>query len=140
MSPSPLLEPHCHVTEIFRKPPGELTYGPELPDGSELPEITPAELAARWDAGDRPAMLDVRELDERAIAHLDGARLVPLATLAGLVESIDPEVEWVVYCHHGVRSAAAVDFLLRHGVRKARNLTGGIDRWSREVDPTVTRY
>jgi len=122
------------VTEIFRHPTGE------LPDGQGLPEITPAELAARWDAGDRPALLDVREEDEHAIARLDGARLVPLAILPGLVQDLDPDVEWVVYCHHGVRSAAAVDFLRRHGVGRARNLAGGIDRWSREVDPTVARY
>lgn len=122
------------MNKTFQSPPEE------LPDGTELPEITPAELAARWDAGDRPALLDVREEDEHAIGYLDGARLVSLATLPSLVQSIDPEVEWVVYCHHGVRSAAAVDFLRRNGVRRARNLAGGIDRWSREVDLTIERY
>ena len=112
----------------------------ELPDEPGLPEITPTELATRWDAGDRPAILDVRESDEHALGYLEGARLISLATLPSMVQGIDPEVEWVVYCHHGVRSAAAIDFLRRHGVRRARNLTGGIDRWSREVDPTIARY
>lgn len=109
-------------------------------DEPRLSELTPAELARRWDAGDRPALLDVREPDEHRIAHLAGARLVPLATLPAVVASLDPDAELVVYCHHGVRSAAAVDFLRRNGIRRARNLAGGIDRWSREVDPEVRRY
>ena len=107
---------------------------------SLLPELTPAELSARWAAGDRPALLDVREPYEHRIAALPEARLVPLATLPQALESMDPERELVVYCHHGARSAAAVDFLRRHGVRRARNLAGGIDRWSTEVDATVPRY
>lgn len=110
------------------------------PDDSRLAELTPAELARRWAAGDRPALLDVREPGEHRIARLAGARLVPLATLPDAVASLDPDAELVVYCHHGVRSAAAVDFLRRNGIRRARNLAGGIDRWSREVDPEVRRY
>lgn len=134
---NPALTPHqpnSKLNEPFQLCPED------LPDEPGLPEITPAELAIRWDAGDRPALLDVREPDEHALGFLEGARLIPLATLPSLVQSIDPAVEWVVYCHHGVRSAAAIDFLRRQGVRQARNLSGGIDRWSREVDPTIARY
>ncbi|MHB1223933.1 MAG: rhodanese-like domain-containing protein [Gemmatimonadaceae bacterium] len=109
-------------------------------DDPHLAELTPAELARRWAAGDRPALLDVREPEEYRIAHLAGTRLVPLATLPAEVAGLDRDAELVVYCHHGVRSKAAVDFLRRSGVRRARNLAGGIDRWSREVDPGVRRY
>ena len=121
------------MTDSNRRPP-------PATDRPDLAAITPAELAARWDAGDRPALLDVREVDEHRVARLEGARLVPMATLPAALATIDPDAELVVYCHHGVRSAAAVDFLRRNGIRGARNLTGGIDRWSREVDPAVPRY
>lgn len=140
MQATPAAEPAREVSHDLhhnQTPPGT---PPGAPIDDPLPELTPTELARRWAADDRPALLDVREVDEHRIAHLPGARLVPLATLPAAVDSLDPAAELVVYCHHGVRSAAAVDFLRRHGIRRARNLTGGIDRWSREVDPGVARY
>jgi rhodanese-related sulfurtransferase len=54
--------------------------------------------------------------------------------------SLDPNVEHVVYCHHGMRSAAAADWLREQGFTRVRNLTGGIDRWSLDVDPATRRY
>jgi len=110
--------------------------GPDEPSG----ELTPAELAARLAAGQAPLLLDVREPYEHAIARLPDARLVPLGTLAGALPTLDPAQEVVVLCHHGMRSAAAASFLREHGFRRVWNLTGGIDRWSREVDPDVARY
>ena len=104
------------------------------------PEVTPAELARRLAAGDRPLLLDVREPYEHAIARLPDARLVPLATLPTAAADLDPLAEIVVLCHHGVRSAAAADLLRERGFRRVRNLAGGIDRWSRDVDPRVARY
>ena len=106
----------------------------------DLPEIAPRELAERLRAGDSVDLLDVREPWEHAAASIPGARLVPLGQLEQLAHTIAPDREVVVLCHHGVRSAAAVDFLREIGVRGARNLAGGIDRWSREVDPSVPRY
>ena len=103
-------------------------------------EVTPAELARRLAAGERPLLLDVREPYEHAIARLPDARLVPLATLSSAAADLDPQAEIVVLCHHGVRSAAAADFLRERGFRRVRNLAGGIDRWSRDVDPRVARY
>ena len=103
-------------------------------------EITPAALAARLAGGATPALLDVREPHEWAIARLPEARLVPLDTLPDVMGTLDPNEELVVYCHHGMRSAAAVAWLREQGFGKARNLTGGIDRWSREVDPSTRRY
>jgi len=46
----------------------------------------------------------------------------------------------VVYCHHGIRSQSAAAFLERSGFSDVSSLTGGIDAWSCEVDPTVPRY
>jgi sulfur-carrier protein adenylyltransferase/sulfurtransferase len=103
-------------------------------------EITPQALAARLTAGTPPELLDVREPYEWSIARLPDARLVPLDALTDAVQTLDRGAELVVYCHHGMRSAAAVAWLRERGFLRARNLVGGIDRWSREVDPSTRRY
>jgi len=107
---------------------------------AEGEEITPAELAARLARGDVPILLDVREPHEWAIARLPDARLVPLNHLPDVLDTLDRTEELIVYCHHGVRSAAAVDWLREQGFDRVRNLVGGIDRWSRDVDPGMRRY
>lgn len=117
---------------------------PDAPGGGPEPnphaDITPADLAARLVAGTAPVIVDVREPDEWSIARLPDARLVPLNSLPRAVRSLDRGDEVVVYCHHGMRSAAAGAWLRDQGFASVRNLTGGIDRWSLEVDPAVRRY
>jgi sulfur-carrier protein adenylyltransferase/sulfurtransferase len=108
--------------------------------GERDDEITPRALAERVRAGAPPELLDVREPYEWSIARLPDARLVPLDALPAAVQTLDRGAELVVYCHHGMRSAAAVAWLRERGFSRARNLTGGIDRWSREVDPSTRRY
>ncbi|MEO6527176.1 MAG: molybdopterin-synthase adenylyltransferase MoeB [Gemmatimonadaceae bacterium] len=103
-------------------------------------DITPLALAARVREGAGPSLIDVREPYEWTISRLPGAQLIPLDALPQALPSLDPNVEHVVYCHHGMRSAAAADWLRDHGFARVRNLTGGIDRWSLDVDPTVRRY
>jgi adenylyltransferase/sulfurtransferase len=109
-------------------------------DGADTDEITPRALAERMRAGQTPSLLDVREPYEWTIARLPDARLVPLDALPDAVSTLDPGEELVVYCHHGIRSAAAVAWLREQGFQQVRNLTGGIDRWSREVDAATRRY
>jgi adenylyltransferase/sulfurtransferase len=108
-------------------------------DGDE-DEITPRALAERVRRGAAPALLDVREPYEWNIAHLADARLVPLDSIADAVHTLDPEAELVVYCHHGMRSEAAAVWLRERGFTRVKNLVGGIDRWSAEVDPSLRRY
>lgn len=102
--------------------------------------ITPLELAARLGSAVPLALLDVREPHEWAISRLPDARLVPLNSLPRAVSSLDREAELVVYCHHGGRSEAAAAWLRDRGFVRVRNLIGGIDRWSLEVDSSVRRY
>lgn len=88
-------------------------------------------------------LLDVREEAEWQIARLPGAELRPLSQLAAWLPdflSSAPEGPIVVYCHHGVRSARICGLLSAHGVPDVRNLAGGIERWSQEIDPSVPRY
>lgn len=103
-------------------------------------EITPQELATRIANGSRPILIDVRETYEWAVARLPDARLVPLDSLPDALPTLHRLDELVVYCHLGVRSAAAVAWLREQGFALARNLVGGIDRWSCEVDPSTRRY
>ena len=86
-------------------------------------EIDPRELAERLARREDLLLVDVREPGEHAIARIDGALLVPLQSLPARVRELDSSREIVLHCHHGVRS-----------------LRGGIDAWSREVDPAVPRY
>jgi molybdopterin/thiamine biosynthesis adenylyltransferase/rhodanese-related sulfurtransferase len=113
--------------------------GREREGEGEGDDITPLALASAL-ASRQIALVDVRESYEWSIGHLPGARLVPLDTLPQVVDSLDREAEMVVYCHHGMRSDMAAEWLREQGFGRVRNLIGGIDRWSLEVDPSVRRY
>jgi sulfur-carrier protein adenylyltransferase/sulfurtransferase len=102
--------------------------------------ITPEELRDELAGGAPPVLLDVREPWEAAIAAIPGSILVPLGDLPARVTELDSDADLVVYCHHGVRSARALEFLERSGFEHARHLTGGVDAWAAKVDPTLERY
>ena len=105
-----------------------------------VPGIEPAELSARLRQGAELDLVDVREPHEWEIGRLPNARLVPLGTLVAALSTFDPAREIVLYCRSGVRSAQAVRQLQAMGFRRVRNLTGGILRWSDEVDSSVPKY
>jgi sulfur-carrier protein adenylyltransferase/sulfurtransferase len=107
---------------------------------SGFPEITPEALKAELDHGEAPFLLDVREPEEWEIAHLPGATLIPRQQLADRVTELTGAREVVVYCKTGNRSSQATRFLIQLGFNNVRNLSGGIDAWSRRIDPTVPRY
>lgn len=86
-----------------------------------------------------PLLLDVREAWEVQTASLPGIQHIPMQEIPARVAEIDPAREIVSICHHGGRSMQVAVFLERQGL-KVHNLTGGMDAWSREVDPTVPRY
>ena len=103
-------------------------------------EIEPAALAGRLAAGETLEIIDVREPHEWEIARIDGARLIPLATLESRIGELSPDREIVVHCKLGGRSAQAVRRLRAAGFKRVVNLAGGIQRWSEEVDKTVRKY
>jgi len=106
-------------------------------------EMTPAEAKRRLDAGEAIALIDVREPSESQICSLPGAELIPLDTIPGRLAELDGRADdglLLLYCHHGIRSLNAVGWLRSHGVENCQSLAGGIDRWSKQVDPTVPRY
>lgn len=107
---------------------------------TELPPfgIEPAEVPDRLrDAGAR--LLDIREPWETQRANIAGAVVIPMRSLEDQLPSLDRDAELIVFCHHGSRSRTVTDWLRAQGYR-ARNMNGGIDRWSRDVDTAVPRY
>jgi rhodanese-related sulfurtransferase len=123
-----------------------------------IAQITVAELAALRSAGDRRLLLlDVREPWEHAIAKLPDSVLIPLGELPEIDDSEDalwgrlgrqetgarpPEAPRLIvaYCHHGVRSLNAAAILSAKGIGPVCSLSGGIDAWSRQIDPSLARY
>jgi glyoxylase-like metal-dependent hydrolase (beta-lactamase superfamily II)/rhodanese-related sulfurtransferase len=118
---------------FLAEPPIERTY-----DMQSL-QITPKQLKEKIDRGEKPFILDVREQFEYKIANI-GANLIPLGEIPKRLNELNPEEEIVVYCHHGGRSQRAVEFLYEKGFKNVKNLIGGIDAWSIQVDPKVPRY
>ncbi len=98
-------------------------------------EITPQELKKRLDARDAVTLLDVRDEWETKLARLEHAAHIPVVEIEHRLDELDPADEIIVYCHHGIRSAAVADFLRQAGYPKAVNLTGGLDLWAETVDP-----
>jgi rhodanese-related sulfurtransferase len=105
-----------------------------------LPEITARDLAAELQSSQPPRLIDVREANEHAFCRLLAAELKPLGQIRTWAAELDPEDNLVLLCHSGFRSAQAVMFLRSQGFKRVRNLRGGIDAWSVQVDPTVPRY
>jgi adenylyltransferase/sulfurtransferase len=105
-------------------------------------EITPDGLAARLAEGTVTYLLDVREGWEVQVASLAGAAHVPLGELPHRLAELDPPpgALLVTICHHGVRSLSAAALLEQAGHDNVVSLAGGIDAWSRQVDPGVPRY
>lgn len=87
-------------------------------------------------------LLDVRNEDEHDYVRIEGCMLVPLHELETSVDKLQDYKgkEIVVYCHSGMRSAMAQQFLEGQGFTNVRNLHGGIDAYATEVDPDLPRY
>lgn len=103
-------------------------------------ELHPAVLASRLTSGAAITVIDVREPWEWETARLAVARHIPLGEFARAATSLEQSDEIVIYCHHGVRSRAAANYLAEQGFTRLWNLAGGIDRYSLEVDPAIPRY
>ena len=103
-------------------------------------EISPQELKRRLDAKESLTLLDVRDDWETKLARLDNAVHIPTEEIELRSGELDPSEETVVYCHHGIRSAAVADYLRRLGFARVVNLAGGLDEWARTVDRGMRRY
>lgn len=104
-------------------------------------EIAPAELKSLLEAESDVVVLDVREQWELDVAKLKNSKHIPMGDIpARFNQELDPEEHIVVVCHHGVRSMNVTTWLRQQGFEKVQSLRGGIDRWARQIDPTVPVY
>ncbi len=85
--------------------------------------------------------IDVREPWEFETARIAGSILIPMGDVPARVhQELDPDERLVVLCHHGMRSLNVTVWLRNQGFEQAQSLSGGIDAWSAEVDPAISRY
>jgi sulfur-carrier protein adenylyltransferase/sulfurtransferase len=105
------------------------------------PEITAEELSREMQQkGPELVLIDVREPHEWEIAHIEGARLIPLGQLPERLGELDGHAEIVTHCHHGVRSMKALQLLKGAGFSRVRSLAGGIDAWADRIEVGMPRY
>jgi molybdopterin/thiamine biosynthesis adenylyltransferase/rhodanese-related sulfurtransferase len=109
-------------------------------DQDTVEEQTVQEIKARLDAGEPLLLLDVREPYELAISHLKRAVNIPYSQVSTRWAEIPRDRPVVVFCHTGVRSANLIEALRGQGYTNLINMTGGIDTWSRDIDPSIPRY
>ena len=106
-----------------------------------MKQFTPRQVLDHIDQTDaKPVLLDVREPHEYEICAISGSINIPLAQIPSSLGRLDPEAEYVLICHHGMRSHRAGDFLAEQGFDKLINLLGGIDAWACDIDSNMQRY
>jgi rhodanese-related sulfurtransferase len=88
---------------------------------------------------DPPVVLDVREPWETEICRVEGSQLIPMGSLPHRLQEIPRDRPVALYCHHGIRSLYAAEWMARQGY-DTLSLAGGIDRWAAEVEPGMRRY
>jgi rhodanese-related sulfurtransferase len=106
-------------------------------------EVSASDVKKRLDAGESLHLIDCREPAEHATASIAGAELIPMNTTPQRLQHIEDladEKPVIVFCHHGMRSLMVVNWLREKGVANCASMSGGIDRWSMEIDPSVPRY
>lgn len=105
-----------------------------------VPEVSVEQLHQRMLEPNPPKLLDVREPFELQVANIGYDINIPVGSLPGRIDELDPRAEWVVVCRSGGRSEKATLFLIEKGFTNVRNLVGGILAWSDKIDPTVRKY
>src|SRR5262245_33368827 len=139
----PLPTPECTGTPTAGQPGRRCGYAAPSLDRhltmTNIQQISATELKAMMESGEPPELVDVRTEHERAIAAIEGSKLLDDGVHEYLL-SLDRDTPVVFQCHHGIRSQAAAEYFARTGFRNLYNLAGGIDAWSVQVDPSVPRY
>ena len=105
------------------------------------PEITTDAFAKQLQQSNPPVLLDVREPWEFQTASIPNSLLMPMGEVTSRAHNeLDPDAPIVVMCHHGARSLNVAMWLRDQGFTHAQSLAGGIDAWSRSIDPEIPRY
>lgn len=113
---------------------------PQENHAGALGDLTPQQFRDRLQTSPVPLLLDVREPHEQHIATLAGARNLPLGTLPQHIHTLPHDRDILVYCKSGIRSSHALQILHSAGFRNAYHLTGGLNAWSQQIDPSLPIY
>jgi rhodanese-related sulfurtransferase len=103
-------------------------------------EITPEEVKSKLESGADFTLLDCRELWEYQTARIEQAVNIPMGEIPARAGELDRDKHIVVMCHHGMRSMNVTAWLRQQGFESVQSMAGGIDAWSRTVDPKVPIY
>ena len=104
-------------------------------------ELTVTKALALLASDHPPLLLDVREPWEYLTAHIQASVIIPMNEIPGRAhQELDEEAPILVLCHHGARSLSVAAWLRNQGFDKAQSVAGGIDAWSRLIDPHIPRY
>jgi rhodanese-related sulfurtransferase len=103
-------------------------------------DLTPEEFLRRLATGELWQLVDVRECWEIETASIEKTINIPMRDVASRHTELDPARPVAVICHTGGRSARVAAFLAARGYPRVANIAGGIDAWSRDVDPSIPRY
>ncbi|EHQ06996.1 MAG: rhodanese-like domain-containing protein [Leptonema illini] len=106
----------------------------------EAMQIEPQALKQALDAGETWRIIDVRDPFETEIATIPGSELLSRELAMDMLQKWPKDTKIVFFCHAGIRSLEATSYFKGHGLVNAKNLKGGIDRWSEEIDPSIPRY
>lgn len=102
--------------------------------------LAPQELARQLSGAAKPVLIDVRSETEFSMLRLEGARLATRELVEEIFAKWAKDTVIVVYDHRGPTGLDAAKALASQGFTAAKCLAGGIDAWSREVDPLIPRY
>jgi len=104
-------------------------------------EIAPEDVRTLREQNSNFALVDVREAWEYEAACIAASVHIPMGEIPSRAhQELDPDQHIVVLCHHGVRSLSVTNWLRNQGFEKAQSMRGGIDAWSRRIDPKVPTY
>lgn len=143
----PVCGPQPTITQLidyeeFCGIPGQDRHAAEggQPEHPSIPDLSVQDIKTRLDAGESLVLLDIREPYELIFCHLEGAILIPMSEMRQRRQEIPRDRPVIVFCHHGIRSVNLIDQLQTLGYTNLINMHGGIDTWSREIDPSIPRY
>jgi rhodanese-related sulfurtransferase len=109
----------------------------------DMLEISARDAEQRLKEDGAAVLIDVREPEEFALSHIEGARLIPMQSIPAQLQQLEALADdsaLLILCHHGVRSLQVAAWLRERGIENSYSISGGIDQWSREVDSSVPRY
>ena len=105
-----------------------------------MQEKTPLEVKEMIDSNPMVKVIDVREQWEFDKCHIENSVHIPMGKIPDSINHFEDSNEYVIVCHHGIRSRTVALYLEKNGVDNLYNLTGGLDKWSDDVDPNLEKY